>query len=112
MALHQIDQILHQQIALYLHDGRRRRAYKQHQEIITRIAALLLVFFIELSIVKSNFQRRTCGGQVVQSHAHLIQSLAKIVLTLDGPTYLKNMVIGVKTNAGFFLVKAVRAFAQ
>ena len=65
MALHQIDQILHQQIALHLHDGRRRRTYKQHQEIVTRIAALLLVFFVELSVIKSNFQRGTGGGQVV-----------------------------------------------
>ena len=112
VALHQIDQVLHQQIALHLHDGGRCGTHKQHEEIVTRIATLLFVVFIKFGVVKRDFQRGAGTGEVVQGHAHFIQGLAEIILALDGPANLQNMVVSVKANTRFFLVKAVSAFAE
>ena len=58
MPLHQADQILHQQITLHLHDGRRIGTNKKHHKVVTRFRTGLLVFFVELGVVESDFDRR------------------------------------------------------
>ena len=37
MALHQVDHVLDQQVALHLHDGRRLGADEQHHEVVARL---------------------------------------------------------------------------
>ena len=40
MALHQVDHVLDQKIALYLHDRRRRWPDEEHQEVVARFGSL------------------------------------------------------------------------
>src|SRR5574344_980398 len=53
VALHHMNDILHQQIALYAHDRRRSRSHKKHQEIVTRLTVWIF-FLIKLSVVEGH----------------------------------------------------------
>ena len=112
MPLHQVHHVLHQEVALHLHDGRGRGADKQHEEIVAGFTALRFVFFVEFRIVKSHFKRRAREGEVVQAHAHVVQGLAEVVFAFDGPANLQQMVVFVETDARLFFVKTVGTFTQ
>ncbi len=59
MALHQVDDILHQQVALNLHDGCWRWPHEQHDEIVARILIIGGEPFGEDILLWWNFVART-----------------------------------------------------
>ena len=73
MPLHQGNQVLHQQVALNLHDGRGGRADKVDHEVIASLALFVAALFVvKVLIVKSHLDGRAGFGQIVQAHAHFV----------------------------------------
>ena len=113
MALHQIHHILHQQIALHLHNGGGRGADEQHHEIIARFGiGVLFIVFVKLGIVKRDFNHRAFAGDFVEVHAQIVQRLAKIFIPRNRPAHLQYVLAGNKANAGFVFKGADRALRQ
>jgi hypothetical protein len=56
MALHDMHHVLDQQIALHLHDGRRRGTDKTHHEVVARLALGRIVFLVELGVVERDLK--------------------------------------------------------
>ena len=116
MALHQADHVLHQQIPLDLHDGRRCGADKVHDEVVARflvaVVVIIALFLVEVGIVKSHFKRRADLGQIVQAHAHFIERLAKIFIARHRPAHLQQMLGRIEPDAGLFFVNAGSARSQ
>ena len=52
MALHQVDGVLHQHIALHLHNRSWRGPHKHHQEVIAGILFAVTLVFIKLFVVE------------------------------------------------------------
>ena len=108
MTLHQADGVLHQQIPLHLHDGRRRRTHKIHREIIACIvcAVHFLIFVIEVGVIKRDLNGCAAFSQIIQSHAHLVEGMTEIFVTRNRPAHLQQMRLHVKTNTGLFFIRA------
>jgi len=61
VALHQADHVLHQQVALRLHDGGRVWPHEQDQEVVARVGSPLFVLFVVFGVVKRDFDLRAGG---------------------------------------------------
>ncbi len=53
--LHQIHDILNQQVSLYLHDCGRIRPDKQNKKVVARITFRSIVILVKFDVVKRNF---------------------------------------------------------
>jgi hypothetical protein len=112
MALHQVDHILHQQVALHLHDGRRRGADEQHQEIVACGVIVGGLVFVELGIVEGHLNGRALLGQLIESHAHLVERLAKILVAGHRPAQAQHMLLGFVLDTRLVIVRTGRAISQ
>ena len=114
MTLHESDHILYKQIALHLHDRRGVRADEENNEIVTRfsVGGIALLFLIKLSIVKGHLNGRTGLSYFVEIHTHLIERLTKVVVTLNRPAHLKQVLTLLKLDARFVFVKTTRSIFE
>ena len=112
MALHHVHHILHQQIALHLHDGRRRRAHEQHHKIVARLGAVVFLVLIEIGVVKRHLDGGAQLGQLVEAHAHFIERLAKIVVATHRPAHLQHVLLSIELDSRLFFVGTGRAIGQ
>ena len=55
MALNHGNNVLHQQIALHLHDGGWIGSDEQHHKVIARFRTRLTIFFVKVGVVKRHF---------------------------------------------------------
>ncbi|MPN44343.1 hypothetical protein SDC9_191907 [bioreactor metagenome] len=115
MALHHVDHVLHQQIALHLHDGRRRRTHEQHHEVVARLGAFLgaiAILVVELGVVERHLDGGALVCKLIQAHAHLVERLAEILVAAHRPAHLEHMRLGVELDARLFLIRARRPCCQ
>src|SRR3989344_6113459 len=89
VALHHVDNVLHQQITLHLHDGGRRGADKKHNEIVARLRTLLFLVFVEIFVAERDFDGSTLLGKLIEAHAHFFQNLAKVFIPPHRPAHLQ-----------------------
>ena len=81
-------------------------------EIVARVALFLFVVFVKFDVVESDLDGRTLIGQVIEVHAHFVERLAEILVAAHRPAHLQNMALGIKLNAGLFLIGAGCAIGQ
>ena len=107
MALHQAHHVLHQQVALDLHDGGRVGPDEQHHKIVARLGlGVFFVVLVKLDIIESDFNRGPGVRQLVYVHSHFVEHLAKVVVASNRPAHLQQVVLRIEFDAWFIFVKA------
>ena len=105
MTLHHCSYVVHQQIALHLHDGCRSGADKYHHKVVARFFfAVVALVVIEFGIVERHLNGGTGAGQLVQIHAHIVDILAEILFATNSPADSQQVLALVVLNTRFFLV--------
>ena len=115
-SLHHADDVLHQQIALHLHDRCRVRANKQHREVIAgpgpRLVIVIVLVLVVFSVVETDLDRGAGFCQFVEVHAHFVERLTEVLVARDGPAYLQHVQWGVELDARLVLVGTARAIGK
>ena len=105
MTLHHCSYVVHQQIALHLHDGCRSRADKHYHEVVARFFFAVVTFVvIEFGIIERHLNGGTGAGQLVQIHAHVVDILAEILFATNSPADPQQVLALVVLNTRFFFV--------
>ncbi len=72
----------------------------------------IVIFFVEIGVVKSHLDGRTLRGQFVQTHARLVERLAEVFVAAHRPAQLKQVLLRVELDAGLLLVGTCSAIGQ
>ena len=112
VALHHVHHILHEQVALHLHDGCRGRPHEEHHEIVARFGVGGFLFLVELGVVEGDLDGGAFLRKFIEAHAHLVQRLAEVLVPRHRPAQLQQVPRGIELDAGLFFVGTVGAIGQ